>query len=47
MGSGGLDDLDFNAQRVTNFDVQGKEVTQYEEQETRHHIGAIQFYRRR
>jgi len=39
--------MDFNARRVANFDTQGREVTQFEEEESRHHLGAIQFYRRR
>lgn len=46
MGTGDFN-RNLNARRVTAFDTQGREVTQYEEQETPHHLGAIQFYRKR
>ena len=46
MGHGSFD-LDFHTRRVKDFDVQGRKVVEYDETESRHHLGAIQFYRKR
>lgn len=46
LGTGDLN-RSFNVKRVTTLNTQGREVTQYEERETPHHLGAVQFYRKR